>query len=335
MTIRPVDFATIQRTDDVGMMKHQQDAKPVVEQQNIQVEIKKQEYHDASQVKHKDNASKEEERFDAREEGKNKYKQSMSKKKKDAAKDKKGADMTAIEICLVAAGLVLMVGSFFVTEKLSPDELDKIAKLSQEEIAHIVDKEIAASHDKVQEQLETELEEVLEKLDRESDKETNEKIMAISEYSDTVIESINKSHNEIMFLYSMLGDKHKEMIDFSNEIQQRVENLQKIVTEEMVQETLYKAKEEHENSQILMENVTENNKNMLEEVQAVSDEAEEVPETEETGELEKEQPADSNEQILELRRQGMSEVEIAKELGLGLGVIRLVIDLYEKEEQAE
>ena len=31
MTIRPVDFATIQRTDDVGMMKHQQDAKPVVE----------------------------------------------------------------------------------------------------------------------------------------------------------------------------------------------------------------------------------------------------------------------------------------------------------------
>lgn len=51
--------------------------------------------------------------------------------------------------------------------------------------------------------------------------------------------------------------------------------------------------------------------------------------------VEKEQPADSNEQILELRRQGMSEVEIAKELGLGLGVVRLVIDLYEKEEQAE
>ena len=62
MTIRPVDFATIQRTDDVGMMKHQQDAKPVVEQQNIQVEIKKQEYHDASQVKHKDNASKDEQK---------------------------------------------------------------------------------------------------------------------------------------------------------------------------------------------------------------------------------------------------------------------------------
>ena len=29
MTIRPVDFATIQRTDDVGAMKHRQDTKPV------------------------------------------------------------------------------------------------------------------------------------------------------------------------------------------------------------------------------------------------------------------------------------------------------------------
>lgn len=95
MTIRPMDFATIQRTDDVGMMKHQQDAKPVVEQQNIQVEIKKQEYHDASQVKHKDNASKEEERFDAREEGKNKYKQSNGQKEKRRCKRWKSSAKSA------------------------------------------------------------------------------------------------------------------------------------------------------------------------------------------------------------------------------------------------
>ena len=50
--------------------------------------------------------------------------------------------MPAIEICLIVAGLILMVGSFFIAEKLSPNELDKIAELSQKEIAHIVDKEI-------------------------------------------------------------------------------------------------------------------------------------------------------------------------------------------------
>lgn len=243
--------------------------------------------------------------------------------------------MTAIEICLIVAGLILMVGSFFIAEKLSPNELDKIAELSQKEIAHIVDKEIEASHDKVQEQLETELEEILEKLDRESDKETNEKIMAISEYSDTVIESINKTHNEIMFLYSMLGDKHKEVIDFSNELQERVEKLQKMVTEELTAEAMRKVQEEHTESKSLMENLTKTNEEMLEEVQAIhtEDESEEVVTTEE--ETAEEEHKTANEKILELHQQGMAEVDIAKELDIGLGVVRLVVDFYNKKEESE
>lgn len=243
--------------------------------------------------------------------------------------------MTAIEICLIVAGLVLMIGSFFMAEKLSPNELDKIAELSQEEVAHIVDREIESSHDKVQEQLETELSEVLAKFDRESDKETNEKIMAISDYSDTVMESINKSHNEIMFLYSMLGDKHKEVIDFSNDLQKRVEDMQKLVAEELSVEALKKVEEEHHESTVLMEDVARNNEEMLEEVQelhAEDEEAETAPEEEPALELEE---ASVNDRILELRRQGMTEVEIAKELGIGLGEVRLVIELYEKEEPSE
>lgn len=243
--------------------------------------------------------------------------------------------MTAIEICLIVAGLILMVGSFFIAEKLSPNELDKIAELSQKEIAHIVDKEIEASHDKVQEQLETELEEILEKLDRESDKETNEKIMAISEYSDTVIESINKTHNEIMFLYSMLGDKHKEVIDFSNELQERVEKLQKMVTEELTAEAMRKVQEEHTESKSLMESLTQTNEEMLEEVQAIhtEDESEEVVTIEE--ETAEEEHKTANEKILELHQQGMAEVDIAKELDIGLGVVRLVVDFYNKKEESE
>lgn len=251
--------------------------------------------------------------------------------------------MTAIEIVLIVAGLVLMIGSFFVAEKLSPNELDKIAELSQEEIAHIVDKEIEASHDKVQEQLEEELNEVLAKLDQESDRETNEKIMAISEYSDTVIESINKSHNEIMFLYSMLGDKHKEVIDFSNELQERVEKLQKMVTEEMVTETLRKVEEGYSEArnQAEIKNQAEPapqpHENIPEENPAVPEE--EVQEMAEVSEEEvteaEEETSTTNEKIRELHRQGMEQVDIAKELGIGLGIVRLVIELYEKEEPTE
>ena len=39
--------------------------------------------------------------------------------------------MTGVEIILILAGLVMMIGSFMVTEKLSGAELDRIAELSQ------------------------------------------------------------------------------------------------------------------------------------------------------------------------------------------------------------
>lgn len=53
---------------------------------------------------------------------------------------------------------------------------------------------------------------------RSLEKEANSKIMAINEYSDTVLDSINKAHNEIMFLYSMLNDKHDELTRLSGDI---------------------------------------------------------------------------------------------------------------------
>lgn len=51
MTIRPVDFnGMIQRTDDVAYLKHQEDAKPMQNQQNIQVQVDQREDTLAHQV---------------------------------------------------------------------------------------------------------------------------------------------------------------------------------------------------------------------------------------------------------------------------------------------
>ena len=51
MTIRPVDFnGMIQRTDDVAYLKHQEDAKPMQGQQNIQVQVDQREDTLAHQV---------------------------------------------------------------------------------------------------------------------------------------------------------------------------------------------------------------------------------------------------------------------------------------------
>ena len=42
--------------------------------------------------------------------------------------------MTGVEWMLLLIGSVFMVGSFFVAEKLSPSELNKIAELSESEL---------------------------------------------------------------------------------------------------------------------------------------------------------------------------------------------------------
>ena len=74
MAISPLlTSGMIQRTDDVGMLKHQQDARPAVEQQNAQVQVTKKVEEQRRQVITKDDTNKTDTHADAREEGKNTY----------------------------------------------------------------------------------------------------------------------------------------------------------------------------------------------------------------------------------------------------------------------
>lgn len=51
----------------------------------------------------------------------------------------------------------------------------------------------------------------MEKTERVMEKTSNEKIMAINEFSNTVLEQIGKNHKEAVFLYDMLNDKHDKL----------------------------------------------------------------------------------------------------------------------------
>ena len=50
--------------------------------------------------------------------------------------------MTGLEITLVVTGVIFLIGSFFVKDKLSPKDIDKIAALSEEELKILVEKQI-------------------------------------------------------------------------------------------------------------------------------------------------------------------------------------------------
>ena len=127
--------------------------------------------------------------------------------------------MTTLEITLILVGIVFLIGSFMVKDKLSKNDLDKIADMSAEELKVITEKEIKNAESAIDGMLDEHIASKTDETKRDLEKETNSKIMAINEYSDTVLDSINKSHNEIMFLYSMLNDKHEELTRLSGNIE--------------------------------------------------------------------------------------------------------------------
>lgn len=88
MAISPVlNSGMIQRTDDVGNLKLQQEQRPVAEQQNAQTQMTRKADEFRHQVVTPSDSSKADTHADAREEGKNKYffKKKVQKKQEETS----------------------------------------------------------------------------------------------------------------------------------------------------------------------------------------------------------------------------------------------------------
>ena len=224
-----------------------------------------------------------------------------------------------------------MIGSFFVTEKLSPSELNQIAELSEEELKRIIDRGLKNAETRIEDAIDEQVDQSSEKVDRSLEKVTNDKIMAISEYSDTVIESMNKTHNEIMFLYSMLNDKHTELTGMAADLQRLAADVRSL--EEKAPLTAPQAAPERAAavsaaSAVTLVPVEKADTTGRETAAAPAEQKEEMPETEET------KQEGLHAEILKLKKLGMTEVQIAKKLGIGIGEVRLVNGLYRGESDS-
>ena len=250
--------------------------------------------------------------------------------------------MTMIEIILLLVGCVFMIGSFFISEKLSSSELNKIAELSEDELKKIIEREVNNAGTQMDEVIEQKIEEVGEQAERAMEKESNEQIMQIHEYSETVMESMKKTHDEIMFLYSMLNDKHTEMTSMTGDLQRLaadIRNLQENLSAKAGTSIRKPVAESHVVQQPVMKQnavvqpMTETI-DVQPEPEVQVNRFQEIQEPEQK--TEKPETADaqsmSNDMILKLYEQGLSKVEIAKQLGRGLGEVNLVIELYKGDE---
>lgn len=231
--------------------------------------------------------------------------------------------MTGIEVALLLIGCVFMVGSFFVSEKLSGTEINRIAELSDNELKRIIGKGMESAESQIDAVVDDKVEEVAEKVEIALERESNMKIMAIGEYSDTVIESMKRTHDEIMFLYSMLNDKHTELTSLTGDLQRLAANIRNM-QDGMQQSTgNFEATKSVETTS---ENYLEKAAAAKEVYEAGIDEKEE--EMEFFGEA-----VNHNDMILALHKEGLSKVDIAKKLNLGVGEVSLVIGLYKGEEE--
>jgi uncharacterized protein YneF (UPF0154 family) len=234
--------------------------------------------------------------------------------------------MTALEVALLIIGAIFLVASFFVSEKLSSSDLDEIKKMSEQEIKTILQSNMEQASTEIENRIQEKEDEAMESLERKTDKETNDKIMEISEFSDTVLDAMNKSHNEIIFMYDMLNDKQEHATELMKDLQ-------------MMQSAILQMGEAVEEKRLELQELVE--KQIEVTLPEQTEQTEELPEPISMEEALKEHQKDeqkedihNNEAILNLYEQGVSEIEIAKQLGCGLGEVKLVLGLFRSGERA-
>lgn len=242
--------------------------------------------------------------------------------------------MEPITIILIVLGFVLLVGScFFPKEEnneLSYDELLKrFAKreLSEEETARlreVVDRIVSEKR-----------EEVILKTDDYLSQVANEKIMSVDEFSKQILERLDKNNSDVMFLYNMVTDAKEELKTEIAKAQKAKEALacalEKTGDDKTVQVTEAKKKEPVSKRTVSpktepvlkpvvkKEAVEQNKPDEIAALLAATMLSE--PDTAAEGDMPKER-------ILALYKSGKSVRDISRELGMGQGEVKLVIDLY-------
>lgn len=252
--------------------------------------------------------------------------------------------MNSMEIVLLIIGVVVFAASFLIPMGKG-DSLAHDREMARDEIGDMVAKELERIRSQVDDTVEEAIGYAMEKTERSLERISNEKIMAVNEYSETVLQQINKSHQEIMFLYDMLNTKHDNLKNTATEMEKRLKEAE-IASKEVeavTREAEMALRETEAATQMARQVVTpafqalqagvisDEEIDLLLPPQTPSLEEEDTPQPQqESQELQgAESYSNKNDSILELHRQGRSDVNIARALDLGVGEVKLVIDLFE------
>ncbi len=131
------------------------------------------------------------------------------------------------EIVLIVAGVAAIILGYLLPAGRELDEEDKV--LMEKEIRELVKREVEEQKNTIEDMVEGSVENSLDRTERAMERISNEKMSAIGEYSDTVINDIHKNHDEVMFMYDMLNDKHKNLTSVVSEVAKKTDEARQAV----------------------------------------------------------------------------------------------------------
>lgn len=274
-----------------------------------------------------------------------------------------------IKILILIVGLIIIFLSFIISDKVSKETGNGEPPVIDDQFVKQI---LEENEEKIREGsksiIDERIEEEISKADDKLGHISNEKIMAVSEFSDQILEKIEQNHKEVVFLYDMLNAKENEMKDFVQEIDKSKVVLEELANKELEKQKMLQHKKiqkelekqlkkqeelEREKEDLMLSGVLPQEPEKVEPEEEIEEDAtpqvntqmsalermgnvvEEVlvgEEKEPVPDVKKEialDDANQNQVILDLYNEGKSIMEIAKLLGKGQGEVKLVIDLFQ------
>lgn len=138
--------------------------------------------------------------------------------------------MTGLYISFLVVGIILFIGSFIFVQKLTPSDIEEIKKLSEQELNTLIDVEFQKKEAELTVKLTEKADTAYDEFDHKTDREMNEKILEIGKYVEEVngdieektaplVSVIDKSHDEIIFMYDRLNDKQEKLTAMTADMQ--------------------------------------------------------------------------------------------------------------------
>lgn len=307
--------------------------------------------------------------------------------------------MTITVVVMIIIGIIICVASFFVSEKFGHRESNiHLDLMTVDDDYEFSDRELRIIRRKIEDVIANQAKDILYETNESLSNMANEKTMALGDYAVAVCEQIEKNHKEVMFLYSMLDDKQKDIMktvrivnDANKEAKDLLDNVKRYDVQRMGNTTTttrpsaldqltalsqkkqevesqvasapseYEIEEEFnsevekryvvtdadqkteatsvenvEMAELITEELNESMDDLLtSDLEGMEDVFAEIDQAdinfEDVLEEEFKENENSNDIILEMHRNGSGVLEIAKQLGLGVGEVKLVIDLYQGE----